>query len=56
MSPYSNHLEEYVEAEKLGKEVNECFPYIKNCPKSLFKSSTISSMTIDKQQNSGHNM
>jgi hypothetical protein len=45
-----------VEAEKLGREVNECLPYIKSCPKSLFKGSTISSMTFDKQQNSGHNM
>lgn len=54
LSPYSEHLEEYVEAEKTGKEVNECLRYIKSCPKSLFKSSTItSSMTIEK---SGQNM
>ena len=56
LSPYSNHLDEYVEAERAGKEVSECLPYIKNCPKSLFKSSTISSMSFEQQQNSGQNM
>ncbi|XP_070499499.1 uncharacterized protein [Chironomus tepperi] len=49
LSPYSEHLEEYVEAEKTGKEVNECLGYIKKCPKSIFKSSTMTSMTIEKQ-------
>ncbi|CRK95453.1 CLUMA_CG008922, isoform A [Clunio marinus] len=45
LSPYSKLLSEYVEAEKMGKEVSECLPYYKQCPKSIFKSSSISSMT-----------
>ncbi|CAG9821160.1 unnamed protein product [Phaedon cochleariae] len=38
-SPYSEMLEEYVEAENagIGKEgPSECWPYMKDCPKSLF--------------------
>lgn len=35
-SPYSKLLNDYVEAEKRGKEHGECWPYFKNCPKSLF--------------------
>lgn len=57
MSPYS-HLEvldDYVEAEKLGKEVSECFKYLKRCPKSIFKNTGISSMQLSpNQENSGH--
>lgn len=39
-SPFSNHLSEYVEAENAGKGKSgssECWPYMKECPKSLFK-------------------
>lgn len=42
-SPYSSLLQEYVTAEKVGKgQVSpaECFPYYKECPKSLFKTGT----------------
>ncbi|XP_015585055.1 uncharacterized protein LOC107262908 isoform X2 [Cephus cinctus] len=35
-SPFAHLLEEYVEAEKRGKLHGECWPYFKNCPKSLF--------------------
>ncbi|KRT85717.1 hypothetical protein AMK59_2780, partial [Oryctes borbonicus] len=39
-SPYSHLLQEYVEAENAGKgkpgSPGECWPYIKDCPKSLF--------------------
>lgn len=40
MSPYSEHLDEYVSAENVGKGESgpgECFPYYKDCPKSLFQ-------------------
>ncbi|XP_050092697.1 uncharacterized protein LOC126575821 [Anopheles aquasalis] len=40
-SPYSQHLDEYVMAEKLGRGQDgpgECFPYFKDCPRSLFRS------------------
>lgn len=39
-SPYSHLMNEYVSAEKMGKgEISpgECFPYYKECPKSLFR-------------------
>uniref|UniRef100_A0AAG5D3Z3 Secreted peptide n=1 Tax=Anopheles atroparvus TaxID=41427 RepID=A0AAG5D3Z3_ANOAO len=42
LSPYSEHLEEYVTAEKIGRGQDgpgECFPYYKDCPKSLFRAS-----------------
>ena len=42
MSPYSEHLDEYVLAENIGKgkqSPGECFPYYKECPKSLFRMS-----------------
>ncbi|XP_015120604.1 uncharacterized protein LOC107043572 [Diachasma alloeum] len=35
-SPFANLLKEYVEAENRGKQHGECWPYFKNCPKSLF--------------------
>ncbi|XP_050296298.1 uncharacterized protein LOC126736118 [Anthonomus grandis grandis] len=41
-SPYAHLMEEYVEAERAGKGVDggpaECWPYMKDCPKSLFTS------------------
>ncbi|XP_055610630.1 uncharacterized protein LOC129757431 [Uranotaenia lowii] len=40
LSPYSEHLDEYVMAENIGKGIEgpaECFPYFKDCPKSLFR-------------------
>ncbi|XP_062708007.1 uncharacterized protein LOC115266582 [Aedes albopictus] len=40
LSPYSEHLDEYVSAENVGKGKSgpgECFPYYKDCPKSLFQ-------------------
>uniref|UniRef100_A0A2M3Z6H1 Secreted peptide n=1 Tax=Anopheles braziliensis TaxID=58242 RepID=A0A2M3Z6H1_9DIPT len=40
-SPYSQHLDEYVMAEKVGRGQDgpgECFPYFKDCPRSLFRS------------------
>lgn len=40
LSPYSEHLDEYVSAENIGKGKSgpgECFPYYKDCPKSLFR-------------------
>uniref|UniRef100_A0A8D8NIS7 (northern house mosquito) hypothetical protein n=1 Tax=Culex pipiens TaxID=7175 RepID=A0A8D8NIS7_CULPI len=40
LSPYSEHLDEYVSAEQIGKGTagpGECFPYYKDCPKSLFR-------------------
>ncbi|XP_065077759.1 uncharacterized protein LOC135700990 [Ochlerotatus camptorhynchus] len=40
LSPYSEHLDEYVSAENIGKGKSgpgECFPYYKACPKSLFR-------------------
>jgi hypothetical protein len=59
MSPFSELLGDYVKAEKMGKEVSECYPYFKQCPKSIFKSSTFSSMQSPQQKdsvtiNSGH--
>ncbi|XP_044740460.1 uncharacterized protein LOC123301677 [Chrysoperla carnea] len=43
-SPYSDYLTEYVEAERAGagfddKPPGECWPYLKQCPKSLFRNS-----------------
>lgn len=35
-SPFAESLSEYVKAERLGLEQGECFPYYKDCPKSLF--------------------
>lgn len=38
-SPYAKMLSEYVEAENAGKGqsgASECWPYMKDCPKSLF--------------------
>ncbi|XP_011861871.1 PREDICTED: uncharacterized protein LOC105558669 [Vollenhovia emeryi] len=35
-SPFANLLKEYVEAENRGKFHGECWPYFKDCPKSLF--------------------
>ncbi|XP_047343266.1 uncharacterized protein LOC124946529 isoform X1 [Vespa velutina] len=35
-SPFANILNEYVEAENRGKLHGECWPYFKDCPKSLF--------------------
>ncbi|XP_043277810.1 uncharacterized protein [Venturia canescens] len=35
-SPFAYMLKEYVEAENRGKKHGECWPYFKNCPKSLF--------------------
>ncbi|KAF7271595.1 hypothetical protein GWI33_015547 [Rhynchophorus ferrugineus] len=41
-SPFSEVMKEYVEAEKAGKGLegspSECWPYMKDCPKSLFAS------------------
>lgn len=48
-SPFAHLLDEYVEAEQVGKGelgAGECFPYFKDCPKSLFKSNNYSSMTV----------
>ncbi|KAK5648787.1 hypothetical protein RI129_003679 [Pyrocoelia pectoralis] len=39
-SPFSNLLNEYVEAENAGKGksgASECWPYMKDCPKSIFQ-------------------
>ncbi|XP_025833869.1 uncharacterized protein LOC108739156, partial [Agrilus planipennis] len=39
-SPYSKVLQEYVDAENAGSGKSgpaECWPYMKDCPKSLFK-------------------
>lgn len=39
-SPYAHVLSEYVKAEMAGKgqsQPSECWPYLKDCPKSLFK-------------------
>ncbi|XP_076667450.1 uncharacterized protein LOC143368529 [Andrena cerasifolii] len=38
-SPFANLLQDYVEAERRGKFHGECWPYFKDCPKSLFRSS-----------------
>lgn len=41
-SPYAHMLNEYVEAENAGSGKlggpGECWPYMKDCPKSLFTS------------------
>lgn len=41
-SPYADKLNEYVEAEQAGSGQYggpaECWPYMKDCPKSLFMS------------------
>jgi hypothetical protein len=51
-------MEPFVKAEKQGKEVRECFPYFKNCPKSIFRSSSFSSNFQKTEDpvtlNSGH--
>ncbi|XP_065211260.1 uncharacterized protein LOC135839252 [Planococcus citri] len=36
-SPFAELLDEYVEAEIVGREKRECWPYFKSCPKSLFQ-------------------
>lgn len=40
-SPYAEIMKEYVEAENAGKGVEgspaECWPYMKDCSKSLFQ-------------------
>ncbi|XP_076392158.1 uncharacterized protein LOC100883660 [Megachile rotundata] len=35
-SPFADLLTEYIEAENRGKFHGECWPYFKDCPKSLF--------------------
>nr|CAD7449816.1 unnamed protein product [Timema bartmani] len=35
-SPFAEILEEYVAAERTGQGDGECWPYYKDCPKSLF--------------------
>ncbi|KAL1114885.1 hypothetical protein AAG570_007709 [Ranatra chinensis] len=35
-SPFANVLSDYVKAERWGLENGECFPYYKDCPKSIF--------------------
>ncbi|CAI6347640.1 unnamed protein product [Macrosiphum euphorbiae] len=35
-STYADLLDEYVTAETIGKQSKECYPYFKECPKSLF--------------------
>lgn len=40
-SNYSHLLSEYVRAQQVGEGKigpGECYPYYKNCPKSIFKS------------------
>ncbi|KAK7788644.1 hypothetical protein R5R35_008277 [Gryllus longicercus] len=37
-SPFADLLTEYVTAEQAGKDHGECWPYYKDCPKSLFRS------------------
>lgn len=42
-SPFSHLMEEYVAAEKIGKgeiDPGECFPFFKDCPKSLFQTAS----------------
>ncbi|KAG5676780.1 hypothetical protein PVAND_006589 [Polypedilum vanderplanki] len=56
LSPYAEHLNEYIEAEKTGKGMRECLKYVKKCPQSIFKSSTISSMTFDRTRADQKNM
>ncbi|CAL7949728.1 unnamed protein product [Xylocopa violacea] len=38
-SPFAKILKDYVEAENRGKFHGECWPYFKDCPKSLFRPS-----------------
>nr|CAD7198719.1 unnamed protein product [Timema douglasi] len=38
-SPFAEILEEYVAAERTGQGDGECWPYYKDCPKSLFMAS-----------------
>lgn len=35
-STYAHLMQDYVDAETAGKRGKECFPYYKQCPKSLF--------------------
>ncbi|XP_026685435.1 uncharacterized protein LOC103517599 [Diaphorina citri] len=39
-SPYADLMSDYVAAEKKGSSTGECWPYFKECPKSLFQSSS----------------
>lgn len=41
LSPFSelDVFSEYVKAEKMGKEISECYPFFQRCPKSIFRSS-----------------
>jgi hypothetical protein len=63
-SPFSDLLYEYVEAEEMGKGTNgpgECFPYYKDCPKSLFRNSPVTVAHINQEfnkqsSNTGHSM
>lgn len=36
-STYADLMKEYVTAETVGKHSKECYPYFKECPKSLFQ-------------------
>ncbi|XKL64398.1 hypothetical protein PGB90_004484 [Kerria lacca] len=36
-SPFAELLDEYVQAEVTGRQKRECWPYFKDCPKSLFQ-------------------
>lgn len=36
-SPFAELLDEYVQAEMTGRDKRECWPYYKDCPKSLFQ-------------------
>ncbi|XP_059098517.1 uncharacterized protein LOC131892705 [Tigriopus californicus] len=44
-SPYSRRLSDYIEAERQGKEDGECWRYFKDCPKSLFSTTSRYSLT-----------
>lgn len=35
-STYADLMKDYVTAETVGKHSKECYPYFKECPKSLF--------------------
>lgn len=39
-SPYADLMSDYVTAEQKGATTGECWPYFKECPKSLFQSSS----------------
>jgi hypothetical protein len=55
LSPFSELLTEYVVAEKIGKGQKgpgECFPYFKNCPRSIFKSNEVHKKYEKEQQDS----